>query len=310
MEMTGVGKTKKTLIGLTTTKAPFIEEAKGRDELYIQQPYELYSETNQETWRKLYKRIQPRWEKYANDKFLKGVETLSLNPNKIPKLEDINEYLSPISGFKAIAVTGYVPTFLFFDALRQREFPTTVTIRDIEMLDYLPEPDIFHDVAGHVPMHTDPEFADVLVRFGELAIVAAERVNGMKNKNQQLSILTAIIQALSRVFWYTVEFGLMKENGGFKAYGSGLLSSYAELEHCIESPDVQRFPFQLEWAINQTFFIDRMQPILFVIDSFDQLYTEIGRMRKWLLEGKLDFAAPGEPQVNQDDLDSFLKAVN
>lgn len=308
--MTGVDNTKKSSIGLTTTKAPFIEEAKGRDELYIQQPYELYSETNQETWRQLYKRIQPRWEKYANDKFLKGVETLSLNPNKIPKLEDINEYLSPISGFKAIAVTGYVPTFLFFDALRQREFPTTITIRDIETLDYLPEPDIFHDVAGHVPMHTDPEFADVLVRFGELAIVAAERVHAMKDKEQRLPILTAIIQALSRVFWYTVEFGLMKENGGFKAYGSGLLSSYGELEHCIESPDVQRYPFQLEWVINQTFYIDRMQPVLFVIDSFDQLYTELGRMRKWLLEGKLDFSAPGEPQVNQDDLDSFLRAVN
>jgi phenylalanine-4-hydroxylase len=307
--MTGVGNTKKSLVGLTTTKAPFIEEAKANDEIYIQQPYELYNEENQETWRLLYKRIFPRWEKYANEKFLKGVETLSLNPMKIPKLKEVNKYLSPISGFQSKAVTGYVPTFMFFDALGRREFPTTITIRDIDSLDYLPEPDIFHDVAGHVPMHTDPEFADVLVRFGELALVAAEKVSGIKDRERKLALLASIIQALSRVFWFTVEFGLMKEREGLKAYGSGLLSSFGELKHCIDSPEVQRFPFQLEWAINQTFFIDRMQPLLFVIDSFDHLYTELGRMRKWLLEDKLDFSAPGEPGVDQEDLEFFIKAV-
>ncbi|MFT4552388.1 MAG: phenylalanine-4-hydroxylase, partial [Chlamydiales bacterium] len=118
------------------------------DQLYIHQPYELYSEENHETWRLLYKRIQPRWQEYATTEFLRGLEILNLNPERIPKLEEVNASLKPISGFQAKAVTGYVPNDLFFDALRQRTFTTTITIRNINSLDYLPEPDIFHDVRG------------------------------------------------------------------------------------------------------------------------------------------------------------------
>lgn len=305
--MTGLSKKRGASEGLTTTKAPFVEEAKTNEQLYIHQPYELYSKENQETWRLLYQRIYPRWEKYANAKFLQGVEKLSLKPDSIPKLDEMNAFLRPISGFQAKAVTGYVPTYLFFDALKRREFATTITIRDIHTLDYLPEPDIFHDVGGHMPMHTDKEFADVLVRFGELATIAAKKVGSVKGKKEQLSILTSIIQAISRVFWFTVEFGLMREGEDLKVYGSGLLSSYGEIEHCLKSPHVQRYPFQLEWVINQSFEIDRYQPLLFIIDSFDHLYSELGRLHKWLEEGKLDFTAPGYPEVDQGDLHYFLR---
>src|SRR5579864_1812338 len=154
-----------TALGLTTNQAPFIEAARSHGELYVQQPYELYSEKNHEAWRRLYNRMLPRWQKYANPDFLRGIDSLCLSPDRVPNLDEVNSFLSPLTGFRAKAVSGYVPAFLFFDCLRNREFPTTITIRDARRLDYLPEPDIFHDIAGHVPMHTDKAFADTLVKF-------------------------------------------------------------------------------------------------------------------------------------------------
>lgn len=294
--------------GLTTTKAPFIEEAKSRGEMYIRQPYELYSEDNQEAWRRLYARIKPRWERYAVPKFLEGVNKLALPPDRIPRLEEINQFLAPLTGFKAKAVSGYIPAYLFFDCLRRREFPTTITIRDLNTLDYLPEPDIFHDVAGHVPMHTDPRFADVLVRFGDAAYQAAMHVKEIPDEKERVHVLESIMKALARFFWFTIEFGLMRSNGELKVYGSGLLSSYGELAHCVESPDVQRYPFQLEWVINQYFEIHHYQPLLFIVDSFDHLFDEVERLIEWMDQGKLNNVSPGEPHVSEDDLRSFLEA--
>lgn len=297
------------MAGLTTTKAPFIEEAKANGELYIRQPYELYSEENQETWRRLYARIRPKWEKYANPKFMEGINNLALDPNAIPRLEDINKFLEPLSGFKAKAVSGYVPAYIFFDSIRNREFPTTITIRDINSLDYLPEPDIFHDVAGHVPMHTDRQFADVLVRFGEVARFAAQHAQEIPDEDERVRVVESIIKGMARFFWFTIEFGLMKRpGGGLCVYGSGLLSSNGEIEHCIESPDVQRYPFQMEWVINQYFEIDHYQPLLFIVDSFDHLFSEVDRLEDWIKNGKLNNLSPGEPEVNEDDLKSFLNA--
>lgn len=295
-------------IGLTTTQAPFIELAQANGELYIHQPYELYSAPNHEAWRRLFARMQDRWRKYANPHFLKGIDNLSLNPNAVPKLEDVNAFLCPLTGFRAKAVSGYVPAFMFFDCLRNREFPTTITIRDEQKLDYLPEPDIFHDIAGHVPMHTDMAFAETLVRFGDCAHTAADIVADIKDEHEKLQKLTSIIQAMARFFWFTIEFGLMKTPEGMKAYGSGLLSSYGELEHCIESPEVQRYPIQLEWVINQSFEIDHYQPLLFWVDSFDHLFSLVGELEDWMKAGRLSNIAPGEPAIGEADLASFLRA--
>src|SRR5881275_2027491 len=178
--------------GLTTTRAPFIEMAQREGHLYIHQPYELYSEENHEAWRRLYARMQHHWQKYANPHFLRGVGSLCLDPNQVPRLTDVNRFLSPLTGFQAKPVSGYVPAFLFFDCLRNREFPTTITIRDQNKLDYLPEPDIFHDIAGHVPMHTDRAFAETLVRFGECAHTAAEIVAGIKDEDEKIRRVTSI----------------------------------------------------------------------------------------------------------------------
>lgn len=297
---------EKIISGLTTTKASFIEIALDNGELFIHQPYELYNEDNQVAWQKLYQRLFPKWEKYANEKFLQGIGQLELSPNRIPRLSEINQFLEPLTGFQAKAVSGYVPAYLFFDSLKHRQFPTTITIRDSNQLDYLPEPDIFHDIAGHVPMHTDKTFADVLVKFGSLASLAAMRHSNIKDSEKRIAKIKSNLKALSRFFWFTVEFGLMRQKEKVCVYGSGILSSSSEIVHAIESHEVQRYPFQLEWVINQSFEINRFQPLLFIIDSFEHLFEEVYRLEQWLLAGKLDDVAAGEPGVQENDLRAFL----
>ncbi len=294
--------------GLTTTKSPFIEKAQQSGQRFIQQPYELYSEENHKAWSSLFARIQDRWKLYANPKFLEGVAKLNLDPNRVPRIEEINSFLKPLTGFSAKPVSGYIPAFLFFDCLRNRNFPTTITVRDKSKLDYLPEPDMFHDVAGHVPMHTDKEFAETLVRFGECALSAALMIQELKDKELQARRAQSIIKSMARFFWFTVEFGLIRSGKELRAYGSGLLSSYGELKHCIESPEVQRYPIQLEWAVNQYFEIDKYQPLLFIVDSFDHLFSLVDELEKWVKSGKLNNVSPGEPHVSDSDVESFLAA--
>jgi phenylalanine-4-hydroxylase len=303
--------------GLTTTKAAFIEEARAHGDVYIHQPYELYSEENHATWARLLARMHDRWERFANHRYLEGLEKLHLPALRVPRLEEINAFMKPLTGFVARPVSGYVPSYVFFDCLRRREFPTTVTIRDGARLEYLPEPDIFHDVAGHVPMHTDRAFADALVRVGECAATAARRAAGKPGDADQearLHRLTSNIRAMSRFFWFSIEFGLMRAPGAagdagvLKAYGSGLLSSYGELAHAIEAPDVRREPFDIARVVNQPFEIDHYQPLLFVVDSFEHLYSLADELEAEIEDGRLDDVAPGEPVVSETDLRSFLDA--
>lgn len=273
---------------------------------FVEQPYNLYTPDDHKSWSLLYSRMRPEWEKYANDHFLKGISSLALPPDLVPRLEEVNGFLRPLTGFQAKGVGGYVPAFLFFDCLRHRAFPTTVTVRPPNQLDYLPEPDIFHDIAGHVPMHTDPAFAEALVRFGDCAHTAASMVSSI-----HVDSLASIIRAMARFFWFTVEFGLMRARPGssdLRVYGSGLLSSHGEIEHAIASPDVQRYPIQLEWVINQGFAIDHYQPLLFIVDSFDHLFDLVNQLEQWMKAGKLNYVAPGEPEVIEADLKSFLEA--
>jgi phenylalanine-4-hydroxylase len=267
-----------------------------------------YTPEDHRSWTLLYSRMKPQWDKYANPHFLKGIQSLALPPDRVPSLQEVNRFLSPLTGFKAKGVAGYVPAFVFFDCLRHRSFPTTVSIRHADQLDYLPEPDIFHDIAGHVPMHTERAFADVLVRFGDCAHTAVETISKIRDDQEKCRRLTSILRALSRFFWFTVEFGLMRGPRGVCAYGSGLLSSYGELEHAIESDEVQRYPIQLEWVINQGAEIDHYQPLLFIVDGFAHLFELVGQLESWMREGKLDNVAPGLPEISESDLRSFLEA--
>jgi phenylalanine-4-hydroxylase len=299
---------------LTTTKAPFIEEARAHGEIYIiEQPYELYSAENQATWGRLLERMHDPWARYANRRFLEGMAKLQLSAARIPHLDEVNRFLQPLTGFRARAVSGYVPSYVFFDCLRRREFPTTITIRDGARLEYLPEPDIFHDVAGHVPMHTDPAFAAALVRFGDAAAAAARRAAEIPDQRERLRRLTSNIRAMSRFFWFSVEFGLMRHapddaEGALKVYGSGLLSSFGEIAHAIDAPDVERRPFEIGEVVNQPFEIDHYQPLLYIVDSFDHLFALVSELEAWMQAGKLDDVAGGEPAVSESDLASFLRA--
>lgn len=266
--------------------------------LFTGQDYGRYTESDHVAWKKLYERMAPLWERHAPTPFLDGLGVLQLDRGRIPRLEDVNRFMAARTGFVARAVSGYVPAFLFFDCLSRREFPTTVTIRPLEKLGYLPEPDIFHDICGHVPMHTDPAFAAALARFGSCARTAAH-IAARAN-------MESIIKALARFFWFTVEFGLMRAPDRLKACGSGLLSSHGEIVHALESSHVERRPAQLESMIHQTFHIDRYQPLLFVLESFEQLYDLVGTLERWMLEGNLNNVAPGEPSIGKSDLESFL----
>jgi phenylalanine-4-hydroxylase len=224
-----------------------------------------YTKAEHAIWQRLYERMLPRWEAGATPVFLDGLAALNLEPGHVPELDEVNRRLAPLTGFQAVAVDGYMPAVEFFAHLRRRQFPTVTRVRREDQMDYLPEPDLFHDVAGHVPMHTNRVFADTLASFGALAeeMHGDERVSG----------------ALARFFWYTIEFGLMDCGGGLKAYGSGLMSSFGELDHALHSSAVERRAFDLKEVIATPFEIDHYQNRLYVVGSFEELYEAVGRLR-------------------------------
>jgi phenylalanine-4-hydroxylase len=194
--------------------------------------------------------------RHASSAYLAGARVIALGPERIPRLDEVNARLGPMTGWQSRAVAGYLPPRAFFACLARREFPTTIVIRPRALLGYLPEPDIFHDVFGHVPLHADPVFADFLQTWGRRALEARSE---------------AQLEQLTRLFWFTVEFGLIREAGEIKLYGSGLISSPEEARFALESREVERCPFDLERVCATPFEIDHYQPILFVLESFAQL---------------------------------------
>jgi phenylalanine-4-hydroxylase len=226
------------------------------------QHWEGYTSQDHAVWETLVRRRMAVLQRVGSRVFLDGMAAIGLEPDRVPRLEDMNARLAPRTGWRAIAVTGYLPAPQFFACLARREFPTTVTLRPPQNLEYLPEPDIFHDVFGHVPMHADPVFADFLQRFGAVAEAARSQV---------------ALRGLTRLFWFTVEFGLVREQGETKVYGSGLISSGADCANAL-SPRCDRRPFALEAVLAQDFAIDHVQPRLFVIDSFQELFDAVARL--------------------------------
>ncbi len=240
-------------------------------QVYVTQRYAGYSAENQESWRTLYDRQMSYLETCASDVYLTGARSIRLVRDHIPYLEgpqSINIYLKRLTGWQSRAVPGYLPAKTFFACLARRDFPTTVVIRPKESLDYLPEPDIFHDIFGHVPLHADPVFADFLQTYGRAASTTNDPFH---------------IERLARLFWFTVEFGLIREEGRVKLYGSGLISSPGESRHALESPKVERRPFDLEAVCSTSFEIDHYQPILYVLESFDQLRDAMNSYSQRLL---------------------------
>ncbi|MCB9845042.1 MAG: phenylalanine 4-monooxygenase [Phycisphaeraceae bacterium] len=223
---------------------------------YVSQPWERYNAENHEVWATLVRRRLETLEEEASEVFLTGMRLLGLDKDRVPRVSDVNDRLRSLTGWQSRGVPGYLPAKAFFACLAKRQFPTTITIRPKELIDYLPEPDIFHDVFGHVPLHADPVFADFLQTYGRAALHTNDPYH---------------IERLARLFWFTVEFGLIREHGRVKLYGSGLISSIGESPHALLSPDVDRRPFDMDRVCDTPFEIDHYQPILYVLESFEQL---------------------------------------
>jgi phenylalanine-4-hydroxylase len=233
---------------------------------FTRQDWAAYTEEEHRVWGLLYERRMAALRHTGSRLFLEGAQWIGLRPDRVPDLADVNARLAARTGWSAVAVTGFLPAREFFGCLAQRRFPTTVTVRPRSQLDYLPEPDIFHDVFGHVPLHAHPVFADFLQRFGRAASAAVS--------DQQ-------VEAMARLFWFTVEFGLIREGTETKVYGSGLISSHGDAANAL-GPDCDRRPFTLEAVLAQPFAIDHFQQVLFTIDSFEQLFAAVAEAERRL----------------------------
>ena len=227
----------------------------------IQQDWNAYTPEQHAVWAELVHRRMPQLEEHACKEYLDGFHQVGLREDSIPNLAEVNKRLGPRTGWNATPVSGFLPPDAFFEMLAARQFPTTTWLRKRESLEYTPEPDIFHDVFGHVPMHAHPVFADFLQQYGRVCLGL------MQDKDK--------LERMGRLFWFTVEFGVIRQKGTIKLYGSGLISSHGESTHVINrelegGPEIR--DFDLDAVLNQEFLVSEMQKVLYAVESFDQIY--------------------------------------
>lgn len=225
----------------------------------IPQNWQGYTEIEHQTWDTLYARQIKILPGRACDAFMRGLEALDLNAGGIPDFNVINPKLQALTGWTVVCVPGLVPDDVFFDHLANRRFVSGQFIRKPDQLDYLQEPDIFHDVFGHVPMLTDPDFAAYMEAYG---------------KGGQRAASLGMLPNLARLYWYTVEFGLMQEAEGLRIYGAGIVSSATESVFALDDPSPNRIGFDLERVMRTLYRIDDFQQVYFVIDSLEALKAE------------------------------------
>lgn len=222
----------------------------------IEQDFAAYTPEQHATWAELVRRRMPQLHEHACAEYLDGFDQIGLREDSIPDLSDTNRRLGPRTRWNATPVSGFLPADAFFEMLAARQFPTTTWLRSRDSLEYTPEPDIFHDVFGHVPMHAHPVFADFLQHYGQ---VCAK----LTDKND--------LERMGRLFWFTVEFGVIRQSGKIKVYGSGLISSHGECTYVIKGgPEIR--PFNLEQVLDQEFSTSEMQKVLYAVESFDEIY--------------------------------------
>ncbi|MFT4934749.1 MAG: phenylalanine-4-hydroxylase [Pseudoalteromonas distincta] len=222
----------------------------------IDQGWAAYSRAEHEVWTTLYERQVALLQDRACTPFLRGLEALDLHGEGIPDFDKINVELMRLTGWQVVAVPGLVPDAVFFEHLAHRRFPAGRFIRTREQLDYLQEPDVFHDVFGHVPMLTDPVFADYMAAYGR---------GGMR------ALSKGHLTHLARLYWHTVEFGLMRSDAGLRIYGAGIVSSRAESVFSLDAPSPHRLDFDLVRVMRTPYRIDDFQPAYFVIPSLEDL---------------------------------------
>jgi phenylalanine-4-hydroxylase len=237
-------------------RPPRGDYSRARPDYTCAQNYEGYTAADHDTYRRLYERQSALLPGLASDEFIAMLPSLGAR-DRIPRFKEINERLHKATGWEIVTVPGLIPEVPFFTLLANRKFPVTDWIRTPQEFDYIVEPDVFHDLFGHVPLLFNPVFADYVQRYGQGGL----RAHAL-----------GACELLSRLYWYTIEFGLIRQSNGLRAYGAGILSSSGELQYAVNSPEPQRMPLDLERTMRTRYKIDDYQKTYFVIDNFEQLF--------------------------------------
>ncbi len=225
----------------------------------VPQAWDHYTPEEHGVWDTLFARQAKLLPGRASEAFLRGLDVLKLSKPGIPDFAELSERLMALTGWSVVAVPGLVPDDVFFDHMANRRFVAGNFIRRPDQLDYLEEPDVFHDVFGHVPMLADPVFADYLAAYG---------------RGGQRALELGALKQLSRLYWYTVEFGLIQEPEGLRIYGSGIVSSFSESKFALDDLSPNRIAFDMKRVMRTDYRIDDFQQVYFVIPSFDELLRQ------------------------------------
>ncbi len=239
----------------------------------MNQTYSTYTPDDQAVWQLLFERQMAQLPGKASQAYLDGIVATGFQANRIPDFErDLNPHLQRLTGWQVHAVDGLIPNRDFFELMANRCFPATTWLRQRDQLDYLPEPDMFHDTFGHVPMLSNQAFCDFLASLSQIAL-------------RHIDSEEAIIM-ISRLYWYTVEFGLIQEGDHLRIYGGGILSSVGETTYSLFSDKPKRVPYNVKVLLKTPYIIDHFQEQYFVIDSYEQLYQSMPQIEE-TLEGLL-----------------------
>ena len=255
----------------------------------VPQHWEELTPEDHWVWDTLFARQQTLLRGRAVDAFEQSLEVLHLSRPGVPNFDELNEKLHARTGWTVVAVPGLVPDDVFFRHLSQRRFPAGNFIRQARQLDYLEEPDVFHDVFGHVPLLAQPAVADFMEALGELGLDALDH---------------GALHRLARLYWYTVEFGLARENGKLKIYGAGILSSFGESHYSLESAKPHRLGFDLKRVLRTRYRTDAFQNAYFVIDRFEDVLDIVRRGDFRSLYAELDALPDLDPAAEPADLEA------
>ncbi len=237
----------------------------------MKQVYENYTAAHQEVWKLLFGRQWKNIHTAATEEFVKGMDKIEFTENSIPNFDETNKHLAKLTGWQVAAVPGIVADDKFFELLADRIFPATTWLRTKEQLDYLEEPDMFHDVFGHIGLLTNQPFVDFLQGLAKI---------GLRHINDKWAI-----HLLSRIYWFTVEFGLIREHGDIKIYGAGIISSPGETKFSLsDAPD--HFEYDVEAIIDSSYRKDTFQTKYFIIESYEQLYSSLDKIEA-VIENRL-----------------------
>jgi phenylalanine-4-hydroxylase len=242
-----------------------------RADFTIDQHWERYGAPEHGVWRTLYERQAKVLPGRACGEFLDGLNQLKLVADRIPNFEEMSDDLERITGWRVVAVPSLVPDEIFFDHLANKRFPAGQFIRRPDQLDYIEEPDVFHDVFGHVPMHAHRVFAGFLEHYGRVCAAIED---------------AGVLEKLGRLFWYTVEFGLIRQGSEIKAYGSGVISSHGECQNVFSGGCAVRH-FSLDEILETPVKVDELQKVLFAVESFDQIYEAMYDAEQRARNGRL-----------------------